>query len=77
MAQKDRGTPTQIKLMRRFCRFVRLYGTSGLAKRTSPAVAIAATALATACMAWEMLDDKPGEIDYTEPSGWEDDANNS
>lgn len=76
MASLFRGTPTIIFLMRKLCKMVRLYGTHGVGTRTSPAVAVALDALAAACMAWEILDNQPAEVDATVDGGWEDQPGN-
>jgi hypothetical protein len=66
------GTPAIIKLTRKICKLVTVYGASDLAAKTSPAFQAAVTALVAACVAFEALDDYPAEIDITAPFGPED-----
>jgi hypothetical protein len=50
---------------RTICRMVGLYGAGDLSSRTTPEFAAAAFALSAACLAFEALDDQPGEHDNT------------
>lgn len=62
-----------ILLMRRVCHLVGRYGVSAVVAYTgSEAIGTALQALNAACMAWEDQDDRPGEIDDTDPQGPED-----
>lgn len=64
------GASTIISASRTICRMVGIYGTGGLLQRTqAPAFQAAVLALVAACQAWEALDDYPGEIDQTLPTG--------
>ena len=67
MAKIKTGTSTIIQATRVICRMVALRGASDLATRTTPAFAAAVQALVVACMAFEALDDRPGQIDFTAP----------
>ena len=69
MARTVNGVSTILKASRIICRMVGRFGTAGMAQQTTPAFAAAVTALASACMAFEALDDYPGEIDRTPPYG--------
>lgn len=62
------GTPSVIKYARKICRIVSRFGASDLGDRTTPAFQLAVTALVAACLAFEALDDYPGEIDATGPN---------
>ena len=68
MAGSRTGTPTIIKLARRICKLKGIWGAQNLAARTTPEFAAAVDALQTACLAFEALDDFPGQIDNTGPS---------
>lgn len=59
------GTPSIIRLVRKICVLVALYGANDLESRTTPAYAAAVVALVAACQAFEALDDFPGERDNT------------
>lgn len=72
MAGSKTGTPTIIKLARRICKLRAIWGASDLAARTTPEFAAAVAALATACAAFEALDDQPAQIDRSAPFGPED-----
>lgn len=61
------GTPSIIKYSRKICKMVGTYGASDLGTKTTPAMQTAVLALVTACLAFEALDDNPGEIDNTAP----------
>lgn len=67
MAGSKTGTPTIIRLTRKICRLVAVYGAGNLASTTTAEFAAAVLALVTACHAFEALDDQPGQIDSTEP----------
>lgn len=72
MARRD-GRKVILALARQVCRKVGRYGTAGvIAYTASPALGAALEAVRVACMAWESLDDKPGEIDANYPNGNED-----
>lgn len=72
MAQRN-GSSTILKASRTICRMVGLYGITGFASRYQDAAFTAAVqALVTACNAFEALDDYPGQIDQTPPTGVED-----
>jgi hypothetical protein len=72
MAGSKTGTPSIIRLARKVCRLVNIYGASDLEARTSPAFKAAVVALVAACAAFELADDWPGEVDNTPPAGPED-----
>lgn len=72
MAGTKSGTATIIRLVRKICRMVAIYGAGDLGSRTTPAFAAAVLALVAACQAFEALDDFPAEIDRTAPFGPED-----
>lgn len=72
MAGSKTGTPTIIKLTRKICKMVAIWGASDLQARTTPEFKAAVDALVLACHAFEALDDYPAEIDYTAPYGPED-----
>jgi len=57
------GTPTIIVLVRRICRIVGAHGAGDLSSKTTPAFAAAVLALVSACLAFDALDDFPGQID--------------
>ena len=59
---------------RLICRMVALHGAYDLATKTTPEFKLAVDALVLACHAWEALDDYPGQIDNTAPTGSEDGA---
>lgn len=67
MARTVDGTSTILAGARLICRAVGKYGTARFAARTTPEFAAAAAALAAACMAFEALDDYPGEVDSSGP----------
>jgi hypothetical protein len=67
MAGSRTGTPTIIKLARRICKLKAIWGAGNLEARTTPEFAAAVAALATACAAFEALDDFPAQIDNTGP----------
>jgi hypothetical protein len=73
MAKVRTGGSSIIYATRIICRMVGKYGTFGIAQKTTPAFTAAVVALVAACQAWEALDDYPGEIDQTAPTGSEDD----
>lgn len=68
MSGSRTGTPTIIKLSRRICKLVAVWGASNLEARTTPEFAAAVAALVIACNAFEALDDFPGQIDNTGPT---------
>lgn len=72
MAGTRSGVPTVIKLARKICRIMGVYGGANLSARTSPEFATAVAALVTACHAFEALDNWPGQIDNQDPRGVED-----
>lgn len=61
------GTSSILYASRIVCRMVGKFGTARFALRTTPAFAAAVEALVTACMAFEALDDYPGQIDSSGP----------
>lgn len=67
MARQVDGVSSILRAGRVICRMVGRFGVVPLAARTSPELAAAAQALATACLAFEALDDYPGEHDETGP----------
>lgn len=67
MAGSKTGSGSVIRLTRKICKLVAVYGAGDLATKASPEFAAAISALVTACMAFEALDDQPGEIDSTLP----------
>jgi hypothetical protein len=67
MAGSKTGTPTIIKLSRKICKMVAVYGAGNLASVTTPEYAAAVGALVIACQAFEALDDFPGQIDSSGP----------
>lgn len=72
MARRD-GKKVILAVARKTCRLVGRYGTAGvIAYTASPALGAALEAVRTACMAWEALDNYPGEIDEIAPDGPED-----
>lgn len=56
MAGSRTGTTTIIRLMRKICKLVIVFGASDLAARTTPGVREAIDLLVAACLAWEALD---------------------
>lgn len=72
MARRD-GHSVILLLARQLCRKVGRYGTAGVVAYTgSAALGAAVEAVRVACMAWEALDNYPGEIDEVAPDGAED-----
>lgn len=67
MAGTRTGTPTVIRLARKICRVVAIYGAGNLSTVATVEFAEAVQALIVACQAFEALDDVPGEIDSTVP----------
>ena len=67
MAGTKTGSPTVIRLARKICKVVAIYGAGDLATKATPEMAEAVALLNIACMAFESLDDQPGEIDCTTP----------
>lgn len=67
MAGSKTGTPTIVRLVRKICKLVAIYGAGNLASATTAEFATATLALVAACHAFEALDDQPGQIDSTEP----------
>jgi len=67
MAGTKTGTPTIIKLSRKICKIVAVYGAGNLATVGGSEFAAAVSALVIACQAFEALDDQPGQIDSTVP----------
>lgn len=72
MAGSKTGTPTIIKLARKICKLVTIWGASDLEARTSPEFQLAIEALMVACHAFEIADDYPGQVDSSTPLGPED-----
>lgn len=72
MAKRD-GSSSILTGARLVCRMVQRFGTTGFQARYEDATFTAAVAaLAAACMAFDALDDYPGQVDYTDPQGPED-----
>jgi hypothetical protein len=72
MAGRD-GSSSILRYSRGICRMVGLYGMAGFNQRYQNAgFAAAVVALVAACQAFEALDDQPGQIDQTLPTGVED-----
>jgi hypothetical protein len=67
MAGSITGTPTIIRLSRKICRLVAVYGAGDLATKATPEFAAAVAALQLACAAFEALDNFPGQIDAVAP----------
>lgn len=67
MAGSKTGTPSIIRLSRKICQIVGVYGAGNLATVTTPEMAAAVFALVAACHAFEALDDFPGQIDNSTP----------
>jgi len=67
MAGSKTGSPTIVRLVRKICKLVAVYGAGNLASTTTAEFAAAVLTLVTACHAFEALDDQPGQIDSTEP----------
>jgi len=67
MAGSRTGTPTIIRLARKICKMVAVYGAGNLATVTTPEFETAVLALVVACQVLETLDDQPFEIDATAP----------
>lgn len=67
MAGTKTGTPTIIRLARKICKLVAVYGAGDLATKGTPELQEAVLALIIACQAFEALDDFPGQIDATTP----------
>ena len=67
MAGTVTGSSTIIKLMRKICRLVSIYGAGDLQTRATPEFKTAVLALVSVCAAFEALDDFPGEVDATPP----------
>lgn len=63
MARTVDGTSTILAASRVICRLVGRFGTARFAARTTPEFGAAVEALVVACMAFEALDDYPGQID--------------
>jgi hypothetical protein len=72
MAGSKTGTPTIIRLVRKICKLVAVYGAGNLGSSTTPEFAAAVVTLVAACHAFEALDDFPAQIDTTSPFGPED-----
>ena len=67
MAGTKTGTPSIIRLARKICKLVAVYGAGNLATVATVEFAEAVGALVIACQAFEALDDQPGQIDATLP----------
>jgi hypothetical protein len=67
MAGSKTGSGSVIRLSRKICKLVAIYGVGDLSTKATPAFSTAIAALVAACMAFEALDDQPGQIDSTEP----------
>lgn len=67
MAGTKTGSPSIIRLSRKICKLVAIYGAGNLATTATPEFAAAVSALVIACQAFEALDDQPGQIDSTTP----------
>ena len=67
MAGTKTGTPSIIRLSRKICKIVAVYGAGNLATVATPEFAEAVAALVIACQAFEALDDQPGQVDSTLP----------
>jgi tetrahydromethanopterin S-methyltransferase subunit C len=67
MAGTKTGVPSIIRLSRKICKLVAVYGAGNLTSTTSAEFAAAVAALVLACQALEALDDQPFEIDSTLP----------
>jgi len=61
------GTPTIIRLARKICKMVAVYGAGDLGTVATEEFRLAVLALVVACQALDLLDDQPFEIDATEP----------
>jgi hypothetical protein len=74
MAVKNRdGSATILMLIRKLCKYWRRYGSNGIITRMdNPDIATILGALSAACMAWEALDNHPGEREDTGGDGPED-----
>lgn len=72
MAKIKTGSSSIIRLARKICVLVGVYGAVDLGTRTTPEFAAAVSALVLACHAFEALDDYPAQIDATAPFGSED-----
>jgi hypothetical protein len=67
MAGTVTGSSTVIKLVRKICKLVAVYGVNDLQTRATPEFKTAVLALVAACSAFEALDDFPGQVDATPP----------
>jgi hypothetical protein len=67
MAGQMTGSSTVIKLVRKICRLVAIYGVGDLQTRATPEFKTAVLALVAVCSAFEALDDFPGQVDATPP----------
>ena len=63
MAGSKTGSPLIIKLVRKICKTVAVYGASDLASKTSDAYKAAVLALVAACAVFEAADNEPAQID--------------
>lgn len=72
MAGSKTGTPSIIKLARKICKIVTIWGASDLGAKTNPEFVLAVDALMVACHLFEIADDYPGQIDSSTPLGPED-----
>lgn len=61
------GTPSIIRLARKICVLVGVYGASDLATKGTPEMRNAVLALVAACQAFDAIDDYPAQIDHTTP----------
>lgn len=73
MARTVNGVSTILYASRIICRMVGRFGVAALAAATTPEMATAVTGLRDACMAFDALDNYPGQIDKVAPDGPEDD----
>lgn len=66
------GVSSILTAARTICRMTGRFGIAQIGPRTSPEFQAAVAALVTACMAFDALDDYPGQVDATLPFGVED-----
>jgi len=67
MAGTVTGSSSIIKLVRKICKLVTVYGAGDLQTRATPEFKTAVLALVAACTAFEALDNFPGEVDAVAP----------
>lgn len=65
MSRTVDGTSSILASARVICRLVGRFGVARLSARATPEIAAAAQALAVACLAFDTLDDYPGQIDHS------------